>query len=80
VGQRATSTDRAIADCNEAIRLDPKDDKAYYNRGVAWGLKGDLDRAIAEYNEAIRLNPKYALAFGPRHCMGDQARSWRGIG
>jgi tetratricopeptide (TPR) repeat protein len=43
--------------------------------------KGDLDRAIAEYIEAIRLNPEYAPALlGPRHCMGDQSRSARGIG
>ena len=55
--------DRAIADYNEAIRLDPKSAYAYSNRGLAYDHKGDLDRAIADYNEAIRLDPKYALAY-----------------
>src|SRR5262245_48317152 len=52
--------DRAIADYNEAIRLNPKDDLAYSSRGSAWAAKGDLDRAIADFNEAIRLDPKDA--------------------
>jgi hypothetical protein len=46
--------DRAIADYDEAIRLDPQDPLAYYNRGVAWHGKHDYDRAIADYDEAIR--------------------------
>ena len=55
--------ERAIADFNEAIRLDPKDAAAYRNRGFAWKSKGDYDRAIADYNEAIRLDPKFAIAY-----------------
>ena len=56
--------DRAIADYNEAIRLDPKDATAYNNRGYRLSAnKGDNDRAIADYDEAIRLDPKYAMAF-----------------
>jgi lipoprotein NlpI len=53
--------DRAIADLDQAIRLDPKDAGAYGNRGDAWRAKGDLDRAIADYDEAIRINPKNAF-------------------
>src|SRR6185503_12769589 len=45
--------DRAIADYNEAIRLDPKYAQALFNRGNAYYQKGDDDRAIADYNEAI---------------------------
>ena len=54
--------DRAIADYDEAIRLDPKFARAFINRGNAYRDKGDNDRAIADYNEAIRLDPKYAMA------------------
>jgi len=54
---------RAItADFSEAIRLNPKDAEAYYNRGKAYEKKGDYDKAIANYTEAIRLDPKLALA------------------
>ena len=58
--------DRAIADYNEAIRLDPKYAVALKNRGNMYDDKGDLDRAIADYNEAIRLDPQYAVAFNDR--------------
>jgi lipoprotein NlpI len=58
--------DRAIADLNQAIRLDPKFALAYSNRGLAWEDKGEFDRAIADYDEAIRLDPKLALAYSNR--------------
>ena len=55
--------DRAIAEYNEAIRLDPKFAQAYSSRGLAYDHKGDLGRAETDYNEAIRLDPKYAQAY-----------------
>ena len=58
--------DRAIADYNEALRLNPKQAFAFYNRGLEYADKGDLDHAIADYNEAIRLNPEYADALHGR--------------
>ena len=63
--------DRAIRDYNEAIRLDPKNvrafnDRAFNNRGVAYRKKGDFDRALQDLDEAIRLNPSYAIAFANR--------------
>ena len=57
------NNDRAIADYNEAIRLDPKYALAYYSRGLAYANKGDNDRANADFNEAIRLDPKYLFAY-----------------
>jgi lipoprotein NlpI len=50
--------DRAIADFNQAISINPKGATFYNNRGIAYRNKGDLDRAIADYTQAISLNPK----------------------
>jgi lipoprotein NlpI len=55
--------DRAIADYDEAIRIDPKDANAFYNRGIAWLEKDNPDRAVADYNEAIRIDPTFARGF-----------------
>ena len=54
---------RAIADFNEAIRLNPQYAEAFYNRGNAYFHQKDYARAIADYSEAIRLNPQIAKAF-----------------
>ncbi len=67
--------DKAIADYDEVIRLDPKDVFAYIYRGCAYERKGDYDKAIADYDEAIRLDPKGAKAYEIRgaayHDKGD---------
>jgi len=61
----------AIADYNEAIRLDPSQALtyhalAYVNRARTYSDKKDYDRAIADYSEAIKLDPKLATAFNLR--------------
>lgn len=53
----------ALADYNEAIRLNPKDTEAYNSRGITRHQMGDLDAAIADYGEALRLKPQNALAY-----------------
>ena len=58
--------EEALADYNEAIRIDPQDALAYYNRGTT---KGALDRhqeAIHDFDQAIRLKPQEALAYDNR--------------
>ena len=45
----------AIADYNEAIRLNPTYAKAYYNRGLAKYKLEDKQGAIADYRESARL-------------------------
>ena len=56
----------AIADCTEAIRLDPKTANPHRHRAAAFVGKGDFDRALTDVEEAIRLNPKYAWAYATR--------------
>ena len=63
--------DKAIADYDEAIKLNPGDARSYRWRGVAWSAKRDDDRAIADFSEAIRLDPKDAYTYSQR------ADAWR---
>jgi tetratricopeptide (TPR) repeat protein len=55
-------TERALADCDEAIRLDASYAGGHNGRCWALNTKGEHDRAIADCNQAIRLDPK---ATGP---------------
>ncbi len=58
--------DRAVADFDQALRLDPKFTAAYVDRGNVFQMQGDGDRAIQDYDQAIKLDPKYAAAFTER--------------
>jgi len=58
--------DKAIADFDQAIGLDPKLALAYNGRGYAWNAKGENDKAIADFDQAIGLDPKDALAYNGR--------------
>ena len=58
--------DAALADLNEAIRLNSTFTCAYTNRGRAYAFKRDFDHAIADYDEAIRIDPTFALAYNNR--------------
>jgi tetratricopeptide (TPR) repeat protein len=68
--------DRAIADYDESIRLDPKDAFAYYDRGNAYDDKKEYDRAISDYNEAIRLDPKISKAYYSRGTAYDGKKDY----
>ena len=52
-----------IADCNEALRLDPQFAQAYTGRGIARIKLGELAAAVADFDEAIRLEPQFADAY-----------------
>lgn len=60
---RAGRLDEAIADCTQAIRLDPGMGAAYHYRALSLNDRGDYDRAIADYNEAIRLDPRRSWSY-----------------
>jgi tetratricopeptide (TPR) repeat protein len=66
--------DRAIADYDQAIKLDPNYVDAYNNRGLAWNEKKEYDRAIADLDRAIKLDAKYTKAYYNRGV------SWNGKG
>ena len=67
--------EEAIADFDEAIRLDPNDAGAYNNRGVVKKWLNQLEEALIDFDEAIHLNPDDADAYSNRaemKAMGGQ--------
>ena len=57
---------KAIANFNDAIRLNPKSEIAFYDRCLAYLKNKDFDLAIADCSEAIQLVPNYPSAFNNR--------------
>jgi lipoprotein NlpI len=63
---RKGEADRAIADLDAALKINPGDVVALNRRGEAHAAKADFTRAFADFSEAVRLNPRYPLAFRSR--------------
>jgi tetratricopeptide (TPR) repeat protein len=62
VYERKEMTERAIADYDGALRLDPSLADIHNTRGELWRKKGDLPKAVADFAAAIRLNPDHIAA------------------
>ncbi|MDO8446222.1 MAG: tetratricopeptide repeat protein [Deltaproteobacteria bacterium] len=58
--------EKAIADFNMAIKLNPAYPEAYNNRGDVYFKLGDYQQAIKNYSTAIELAPGYAEAHNNR--------------
>lgn len=79
---RQRNYDRATADYDQAIRIDPSYAYAYAYRGIRYAALGDHRRALASYREAARQAPHDAIALNGL-CWGlavigedlDQARA-----
>jgi tetratricopeptide (TPR) repeat protein len=67
--QEAREYARAIADYNEAIRLDPWSEAAYQDRANALEAQGRYAEALADYDAAIRLDPGFDLPYNSRAWM-----------
>lgn len=57
---------RAIADFDQAISLNPEFVQAYLQRGVAHEFKGDYDHAVSDFDRAIQLDPDFRPAYTNR--------------
>jgi Tfp pilus assembly protein PilF len=64
----------AIAECTQAIQLDPNLYIAYINRASAYSLKGQHDLVIVDCNLAIQMEPTLPLAYLSR------AMAYRSLG
>ena len=56
----------AIADFNQAIKLNFQDAIVYRNRGKARSLLGDYQGAIADFNTALQMEPQDGLVYVAR--------------
>jgi tetratricopeptide (TPR) repeat protein len=64
--QFKNDNDKAIADYDQSIRLNPGDARAFYSRGNAYSNKAQHERALADFDQAIALNPEYPSALNSR--------------
>jgi tetratricopeptide (TPR) repeat protein len=59
---RKDQIDRAIADYDTALRLDPSLADIFNARGELWYRKGDRPHALADFGAALKLNPQHEAA------------------
>ena len=60
--ERKDMIDRAIADYDGVLRLDPSLADIHNTRGELWRKKGELPKAVADFAAAIKLNPDHVAA------------------
>ena len=61
-----TDSKKALKYLNQAIFINPKNFKAYNDRGIAKMNLGQSQQAINDYNQSIKVNPNYAKAYNNR--------------
>jgi tetratricopeptide (TPR) repeat protein len=71
------NNDKAIADDDEAIRLDPKYAAAISSRSLSLWQKGDFDRALTDANAAIALDPMDPKSHNRRGLAQQGRPCWR---
>jgi len=59
---RKDQIDRAIADYDIMLQLDPSLADIFNTRGELWWKKGDRPKALADFAAALKLNPDHAAA------------------
>jgi tetratricopeptide (TPR) repeat protein len=68
----AKQYEKALADFDRALELDPKLAKAYANRAEVYRILGQFEKVIGDTTEAIRLDPTYNAFFTVRGLAYEQ--------
>jgi len=63
---RRFALDKAMADFQKGLTLDPNNSVAYCNMGAIYGLREENEAALECFNKSIILNPKYEEAYNNR--------------
>ena len=71
--ERKDMIDRAIADYDSVLRLDPSLADIHNARGELWRKKGDLPKAVADFAAAIKLNPDHVAARANHRALAQEA-------
>jgi tetratricopeptide (TPR) repeat protein len=62
VFERRNDIDRAIADLDAVLRLDPQLADSFNARGELWRRKGDRPKALQDFAAALKLDPAHPAA------------------
>ncbi|MDE5455740.1 tetratricopeptide repeat protein [Bradyrhizobium sp. CSA112] len=71
--ERKDMIDRAVADYDGVLRLDPAHADVHNARGELWRRKGDLPKAVADFAAAIKLNPDHVTARANHRAVAQEA-------
>lgn len=55
--------DEAIADCSQALTLQPREPETWLNRGLAYYRQGQAEAAIADFNQLLQQSPNDYRAY-----------------
>ncbi len=69
--QSSGEHDKAIAEFNQALAIDPNNPNAYIGRGVARFSKREYEKAVADYTKAVAIDRNCVLAY---ECRGRALR------
>lgn len=61
--------ERAIADYDAALKVDPAFAEALNGRGMAWRAKGDRRKALSDFDAALKLKPDFEAAWANRKSL-----------
>ncbi len=64
-------SDLGIDIFTEAIKLNPQDYLAYFERGKAYDCKNNTAKAFSDYSKIIEINPRFADAYWQRSQFGE---------
>jgi tetratricopeptide (TPR) repeat protein len=56
-------SDRALADINEALWINPNSSRGHGMRGLYWMDKKRFDLAMADLDSALKLDPKFSIVY-----------------
>jgi tetratricopeptide (TPR) repeat protein len=65
--------DKALDDCNAALRLRPGEPAYLDSRGLVWFRRGDLGKALADYDAAVAAQPRNAWSLYVRSIVERRA-------